>query len=84
MPSCPYQDQIEDMPLHEHEAKCCRKLGYFAKLTPEGWKPCSGDEPGAMPDLNRYMREFGIGPTSCPLWGHDCPGGVAQIKICKN
>jgi hypothetical protein len=31
----------------------CRELGLYAKLTPEGWKPCRPDEPGAREDLNR-------------------------------
>lgn len=36
----------------------CRAFGWYAKLVPgRGWRPCSADAPGAMPDLNRLYTD---------------------------
>jgi len=42
------------------------------------------DECWFMPDLNRYMREFGDAPNNCRLYGHQCPGGKIQVDQCAS
>ena len=36
----------------------CIEFGWFSVFTPDGWRRCGPDEPGAGPDLNR-LHEFG-------------------------
>jgi hypothetical protein len=81
---CPYEHCIEMMPLHEEEERRAVELEYFAVLTNNGWISCDSSTPGAMPDLNRYIEEFGIDPKSCGLFGHDCPGGKKQVNKCRS
>ena len=35
----------------------CIEFGWFSKMTPSGWRPCSKDDPEAVPDLNRLHVE---------------------------
>lgn len=35
----------------------CRDLGWFARLTPDGWVSAEPGTPGAIEDLNRLMTE---------------------------
>lgn len=34
----------------------CQEFGWFARLLPGGWKPCSEHDDGATHDLNRLSR----------------------------
>jgi len=80
---CQYEHCIENMPLHEEETKRCIELGYFSKRADRGWHRCNADDEGAIPDLDRYFEEFGLSEKSCPNFGHECPGGVEQVKLCN-
>lgn len=31
----------------------CERLGWYARLTTDGWEPCGPDDDGSLPDLNR-------------------------------
>lgn len=33
----------------------CRERGWYARFTNNGWQPCAADDPGALPDLNRWV-----------------------------
>jgi len=84
MKFCKYEHLIENMPLHEEETKECIRLGYFVKFVEgKGWVSCSPTDKDAFPDLNRYIIEFGVSGLSCPVFGHDCPGGEEQANKCK-
>jgi len=42
----------------------CRAYGWYAKLTPRGWQPCSADDDGATEDLNALSVSASWNPIS--------------------
>ena len=59
---CPYGQLVEAFPLHEEESKKALELG---------WTVVENGE--TYPDLNRYIREYGVSKKSCEVFGHECP-----------
>ena len=41
--------------------KECQQHGWYAIMTPEGWRPCPAGTPECMEDMNRlaYFHEYG-------------------------
>lgn len=72
---CPYGPLVEQFPLHEDEIAKAIELGWYAKLVEgKGWVPCSKDDAGATPDLNRVFEKFGsLNKHACNVFGHICP-----------
>ena len=72
---CPYGPLVEQFPLYEDESQKAIELGWYSKLVEgKGWVPCSKDDIGATPDVNRVFEEFGsLNEHSCKIFGHICP-----------
>lgn len=65
---CQYEHCIENMEIYEEEGQKCIELGWITK---DGY-----------PDINRYIATYGNSGKSCPIFGHDCPGGEKQVLEC--
>lgn len=59
---CPYGQLVEAFPPHEEESKKALELGWTVEENGETY-----------PDLNRYIKEYGVGEKSCQVFGHNCP-----------
>ena len=72
---CPYGPLVEQFPLYEDENQKAVELGWYVRLVKgKGWVPCSKDDDGATPDVNRVFKEFGsLNKHSCMVFGHICP-----------
>jgi len=72
---CPYGPLVEQFPLHEDENAKAVELGWYSRLVKgKGWVPCSKNDVGATPDINRVFKEFGpLNKHSCNVFGHICP-----------
>lgn len=60
---CPCEDSPPDIFTGQFpDTGEARALGWWARLTPDGWQPCPPDAPGARPDLNRlgFYKEYGF------------------------
>lgn len=72
---CPYGPLVEKFPLHPDEDAKAVELGWFTRFVEgKGWTPCSKDDDGAIPDINRVFSEFGpLNEKACKVFGHICP-----------
>lgn len=72
---CPYGPLVEQFPLYEDEAEKAVELGWYVNFVEgKGWTPCSKNDIGATPDINRVFLKFGsLNDHSCAVFGHICP-----------